>query len=81
MANQPLGAVDGIESDGHGGLIATDFVGGRLLHVLASGDVRVLAQFSKNCADIGCIASRSLFFVPCLSKDRVDAYDLTAALK
>jgi DNA-binding beta-propeller fold protein YncE len=81
LTTQAVGGIDGIEPDGRGGILVTDVIGQRLLHVPASGEVRVLAQFTAAGADFGWIAAKRLAIVPFLFTNTVFAYDLTASLK
>jgi hypothetical protein len=81
LTTQRVGGIDGIEPDGRGGLLVTDVIGSRLLHVAASGDVRVLAQFTAGGADFGYISAKRLAIVPFLFGNNVTAYDLTTALR
>ena len=81
LTTQAVGGIDGIEPDGQGGLLVTDVIGSRLLHVAASGDVRVLAKFTLGGADFGYVAARKLAIVPFLFGNNVSAYDLTSALR
>ena len=76
-----VGGIDGIESDGRGGILVTDVIGQRLLHVPSSGEVRVLAQFTAGGADFGWIPAKRLAIVPFLFGNSVSAYDLTASMK
>ncbi len=78
---QPIGGIDGIESDGRGGFLVTDVFGMRLLHVSASGTTRTLLQFTAAGADFGYIASRQVAVVPFLFGNSVAAYDLSGVLK
>jgi hypothetical protein len=78
---QPIGGIDGIESDGRGGFLVTDVFGMRLLHVSASGAARTLLQFTAAGADFGYIASRQVAVVPFLFGNSVAAYDLSGVLK
>ncbi len=81
LTTQPVGGIDGIEPDGAGGLLVTDVLGQRLLHVAPGGAVRVLAAFAAGGADFGYVADRRLAVVPFLFANSVSAYDLTASLK
>ena len=81
LTNENVGGIDGIEPDGSGGLLVTDVIGQRLLHVATSGQVRVLARFSAGGADFGYIGAKRIAIVPFLFENRVAAYDLTNALK
>jgi DNA-binding beta-propeller fold protein YncE len=81
LTSEAVGGIDGIEPDGSGGLLVTDVIGQRLLHVAKSGQVRVLAKFSAGGADFGYIGAKRIAVVPFLFENRVAAYDLTNALK
>jgi hypothetical protein len=81
LTTDAVGGIDGIEPDGRGGLLITDVIGARLLHVAASGQTRVLAKFSGGGADFGYIGSKRIAVVPFLNANTVSAYDLTASLK
>jgi hypothetical protein len=76
-----VGGIDGIEPDGSGGLLVTDVIGQRLLHVAKSGQVRVLAKFSAGGADFGYIGAKRIAVVPFLFTNTVSAYDLSSVLK
>jgi outer membrane protein assembly factor BamB len=81
VTSEAVGGIDGIEPDGSGGLLVTDVIGQRLLHVAKSGQVRVLAKFSAGGADFGYVGAKRLAIVPFLFENRVAAYDLASALK
>ena len=81
ITTEPVGGIDGIEPDGNGGLLVTDVIGQRLLHVAKSGQVRVLAKFSAGGADFGYIGAKRIAVVPFLFTNTVSAYDLSSVLK
>jgi hypothetical protein len=81
LTTEPVGGIDGIEPDGAGGVIVTDVIGQRLLHVAKSGTVRVLAQFTAGGADFGYVPPTRTAIVPFLFGNSVAAYDLTSAFK
>jgi hypothetical protein len=81
LTTEAVGGIDGIEPDGSGGLLVTDVIGARLLHVAKSGQMRVLAKFSAGGADFGYIAATRIAIVPFLFGNSVSAYDLTNFLK
>jgi hypothetical protein len=81
LTTEAVGGIDGIEPDGSGGLLVTDVIGQRLLHVAKSGQVRVLAKFSAGGADFGYIGPKRIAVVPFLFENRVEAFDLTSSLK
>ena len=81
LTNENVGGIDGIEPDGSGGVLVTDVIGQRLLHVAKSGQVRVLAKFTAGGADFGYIGAKRIAVVPFLFNNTVSAYDLTSSLK
>jgi hypothetical protein len=81
LTSDTVGGVDGIEPDGRGGVILTDVFGRRIVHVPASGQTRVLAQLPGGGADFGFIPGRNVAIVPYLNEHKVEAYDLSAALR
>jgi hypothetical protein len=81
VTSEAVGGIDGIEPDGTGGLLVTDVLGQRLLHVAKTGQVRVLAKFSAGGADFGYIGGKRLAIVPFLFTNTVAAFDLTTSLK
>lgn len=80
VTQQPLGNIDGLESDGRGGFIATDYVAGKLYHVGADGAVKELRQFMPGAADIGYDATSRIVLVPHMNENQVAAYDISADL-
>jgi DNA-binding beta-propeller fold protein YncE len=81
LTTENVGGIDGIEPDGSGGVLVTDVIGQRLLHVAKSGQVRVLAKFTAGGADFGYVSAKRIAVVPFLFENRVTAYDLTNSLK
>jgi hypothetical protein len=81
LTTDPVGGIDGIEPDGRGGVLLTDVIGRRILHVSANGQTRVLAQLSGGGADFGWNLARRIAIVPYLNDHKVEAYDLTALFK
>jgi sugar lactone lactonase YvrE len=76
VANGSIGTPDGVEHDGRNGFVLSDVAGGRILHVAANGDVRVLRQMAPQPADICYIPARRLLVVPHLGQNKVAAYEL-----
>ena len=80
ITKAPLGNIDGLESDGRGGFIATDYVAGKLFHVAGDGTVKELRQFMPGAADIGYDAASRIVLVPHMNENQVAAYDISAVL-
>ncbi len=77
---EPAGNLDGVEGDGKGGYVVTDWMAGKVLHVSADGKVRVLKEFKKGTADLAYRADRKILILPHMLEDRVAAYDLSGLL-
>lgn len=72
----PIGNLDGLEPDGEGGFLVTDWMGGGLLHVMADGSAHELVDFEQGSADIEFLPARKLVLVPLMNQNRVEAWQL-----
>ena len=77
----PFANIDGVESDGRGGYVITDFLAGKIMQVYSDGSVRDLAELGAGTADLGFIATEGLAIVPHMQENRVAAYDLSGMLR
>lgn len=73
---KPTGNLDGVESDGRGGYVVSDWLAGKILHIAANGDTRVVKQFKQGAADIAYLPASRTLIVPHMLENRVQAYDL-----
>ncbi len=78
---QPTGNLDGLESDGRGGYVVSDWMAGKVLHVAADGKVRVLAQHKQGTADLAYLPARKALILPHMLENRVAAYDLSKLME
>jgi hypothetical protein len=78
---KPTANIDGLESDGKGGYLVTDYLAGTLIHVSANGDARVIRTFKPGAADIAYVADRNIVLVPHMNENQVSAQDIAADLK
>lgn len=74
IGSAPIGHIDGIEPDGQGGWIITDFTPGRLLHVTPDGEVATLLTLSIGTADIHYRPDQQLLLLPRLRDDMLQAW-------
>jgi sugar lactone lactonase YvrE len=74
---EPFANLDGVESDGRGGYLVTDWLGGKVMHITPNGDVHPLKTFMQGTADHAYIPSRGLIIVPHMNENKVAAYDLS----
>jgi len=77
---EPFANIDGLESDGQGGYIASDYLAGKILHITADGKVATLTTFMPSTADIGFIASDKRLIVPHMNENKIVAYDISGSL-
>ena len=78
---KPLGNIDGLELDGRGGYIVTDYPKGLLLHVTSAGESKVLKEFKAGSADIAFVPAGNIVIVPHMNENTITAYDISDVLK
>jgi hypothetical protein len=78
---KPLGNLDGVESDGKGGYIVTDWIAGKVFHVQKSGTSKTLTTFPKGAADHAFIADKKILILPEMLENKVGAFDLSPLIK
>ena len=78
---KPFGNIDGLELDGSGGYIITDYQKGTLVHVTSTGESKVLKQFKPGSADIAFVPTGNIAIVPHMNENTIAAYDISDLLK
>jgi sugar lactone lactonase YvrE len=78
---EPLGNLDGVESDGRGGFIVSDYQAGTVMQVTASGEVIELRQFGPGTADLAFVPAGNVLLVPHMNESQVTAYDVSDAIR
>jgi sugar lactone lactonase YvrE len=78
ITKQPIANIDGVESDGSGGYVVTDYLKGEVIRVSSSGESRAVAKFMPGTADIGVMpmTGHSMLIVPHMNENKVAAYVL-----
>ena len=76
----PTANIDGLESDGQGGYIATDYLAGKILHISGDGKVVTLTTFMPGTADIAYVAADKRLIVPHMNENKIVAYDISGGL-
>ncbi|HTN01148.1 MAG TPA: SMP-30/gluconolactonase/LRE family protein [Planctomycetaceae bacterium] len=76
ITKAPTGNLDGIELDGQGGYVVTDWAAGKVFHISAGGAPRLVAQFAKGTADHAYLPKEKLLILPHMMENRVVAYEL-----
>ena len=67
--------------DGKGGYIVTDWIAGKVFHVLKLGTSKTLATFPKGAADHAFIADKKILILPEMLENKVGAFDLSPLIK
>jgi hypothetical protein len=73
----PVGNIDGVESDGRGGYVITDWLAGKVMHITPTGEVHPLKTFMQGTADHAYIPTQGLLILPHMNENKVAAYSLT----
>jgi hypothetical protein len=77
----PTANIDGLESDGRGGYIVSDYLAGKILNISGSGAVTTITTFMPSTADIGFIAADKRLIVPHMNENKIVAYDISGGLQ
>ena len=72
-SGEPVGNLDGLESDGQGNWLVSDWMAGALFRIDASGKSDLLMDKNQGSADIGVINDESMVLVPMILDNKVIA--------
>jgi sugar lactone lactonase YvrE len=72
----PIGNLDGLEPDGNGGWLTTDWISGGLIRIDANGRAEKLAPLAPGSADLGILPDEKLVLVPMMKDNKLSAYRL-----
>jgi sugar lactone lactonase YvrE len=78
---KPFGNIDGLELDGRGGYIVTDYNKGLLIDVTSTGESRTLKEFKAGTADLAFVPTGNIAIVPHMNENKIVAYDISDLLK
>ena len=73
-STEPAGNLDGVEPDGKGGYLVTDWMSGGLLRISSDGKAEMLLDLDQGSADLEVIEDQNLAVIPIMSKGSVMAY-------
>jgi sugar lactone lactonase YvrE len=77
LTKEPVGNLDGIEKDGKGGYIVTDWVAGKVFRIGGDGKVTLLMQHDKNgTADHAYLPDQKLLILPLMMDNKVVALEV-----
>ena len=72
----PVGNLDGLEPDGNGSYLVTDWMAGALYRIQPSGDADLLLDLNQGSADLEYIQSKGLVLIPMMLDGKLVAYKL-----
>ena len=75
-SGEAVGNLDGVESDGNGNYFVSDWFGGGLFRIKASGGAERLLTLEQGSADIGVMPAKNLVLVPMMKNGTVRAYKI-----
>ncbi|GAB5440151.1 MAG: ATP/GTP-binding protein [Fuerstiella sp.] len=74
ITTAPTGHLDGIEADGNGGYIVTDWRNGKLFHISADGSTKLLQTFPRGAADHAYLQKPGLIILPRMLENKLTAF-------
>jgi sugar lactone lactonase YvrE len=77
---EPFGNTDGLESDGKGGYVVSNYLTGAILRVSATGQSTQIGQFKPGAADIA-LTPAGILMVPHMNENTIGAYSIADALQ
>jgi sugar lactone lactonase YvrE len=77
----PVLNIDGLESDGSGGYIVSDYLAGKIIQISSDGKMKTLTTFMPSTADIAYVAGEKRLLVPHMNENKIVAYDISGALE
>lgn len=75
-SGEPVGNLDGLEPDGAGNWLATDWIGGGLLRIRPDGSFEQLLDLNQGSADIEYLEGEGVAVVPMMMDNRLVAYKI-----
>lgn len=73
----PVGNLDGVEADGKGNYLVTDWMNGRLLLISPNGASETLIEFEQGSADHTVMPEKNLVIVPMMMQNQVFAFRIS----
>ena len=73
-SGEPIGNLDGLEPDGGGNWLTTDWVGGALIRLHPDGSADQLMDLNQGSADLEFVEDGKLAIIPMMMDGKVTAY-------
>jgi len=77
ITQEPTGNLDGVEVDGKGGYIVTDWMVGKVFRIAGDGATETLLELEQGTADLAYLADKGALILPRMSENKITAYDLS----
>jgi DNA-binding beta-propeller fold protein YncE len=74
LGDKPIGNLDGLQPDGKGGFLSTDWFNGALFRISKSGDAEQVMDLNKGSADHLVTDNGSLVIIPMMLDGKLSAY-------
>jgi sugar lactone lactonase YvrE len=72
-----VGNLDGVEADGRGNYLVTDWMNGRLLLISPNGSSETLIEFEQGSADHTVMPEKNLVIIPMMMQNDVVAFRIS----
>ena len=76
ITKEPTGNLDGIEIDGKGGFIVTDWRAGKVFRISKRGKAKVIMEFPRGAADHAYLVDRKWLILPEMLENKLTAFVL-----
>lgn len=76
LGGDPIGNLDGVESDGNNGYYVTDWMAGKLYQINRKGEATLLLELEQGMADLEVLLEQNLILLPMMKNDKVLAYKI-----
>ena len=73
-SGEPIGNLDGVEPDGQGGYLVTDWFSGGLYDISEDGKAELLMDLNQGSADLELVEDENLADIPMMMEGTVNAY-------
>lgn len=75
-STQPIGNLDGLELDGEGGYLVTDWMAGKLMQVSKHSEVTTLISLESGSADHTVLHDQGIVIIPMMNSGKLVAYKI-----
>lgn len=81
ITKKPTGNLDGLEVDGQGGFIVSDWRAGKIFHINKKGRTREIMTLPRGTADLAFLTDKKWLILPEMLEGRLTAFDLSKIVK